>query len=136
MNKGQKPMLPIWLSPTQIRFIPVGEEYISSCEQIGNDLKNLSEHYIIRYDIDDREHSVGRKIRDAEKEWIPIIIVIGEKENETKSFTPRFRVETIGDSNKSYNLNELNELVLKHIRGYPQELQPLPRYLSKRPRFK
>ena len=53
------------------------------------ELKRISEHYHIRADIDDREESVSRKIRDAEKEWIPIIIVVGEKEKNSKKFNPR-----------------------------------------------
>ncbi len=78
MNKGQKPMLPIWLSPTQIRLIPVGDEFIKDCERYEKELNN-HEFYKIRIDIDDREESVSKKIRDAEKEWIPIIIVIGKR---------------------------------------------------------
>jgi len=106
INKGQKPMFPMWLSPT------------------------------IRADIDDREESVSRKIRDAEKEWIPIIIVVGDKEREGKTFTPRFRSESIGENNKSYSINELHDLVIKQVKDFPQHTLPLPLYLSKRPRFK
>jgi threonyl-tRNA synthetase len=136
MSKGQKPMLPLWISPTQIRFIPVGDEFINDCEKYVNDLNNLSELYHIRSDIDDREESVSRKIRDAEKEWIPIIIVVGEKEKIGQKFTPRFRVESIGDSNKSYSINELFELIKPKIKGFPQAILPLSTHLSKRPKFK
>jgi len=136
IKKGQKPMLPLWLSPTQIRFIPVGDEFVNNCEKYVDELKNISEFHHIRADIDDREESVGRKIRDAEKEWIPIIIVIGEKEITSQKFTPRFRAENIGDGNKSYTINDLFELITSQVKGLPQEILPLSTCLSKRPKFK
>jgi threonyl-tRNA synthetase len=136
MSKGQKPMLPFWLSPTQIRFIPVGDEFISDCKNFVDELNKISDYQIIRSDIDDREESVGRKIRDAEKEWIPIIIVIGEKEKHSKTFNPRFRTEDIGDSNKIYKLSDLHELISTKTKGLQYEPLPLPIYLSNRPKFK
>jgi len=136
MNQGQKPMLPLWLSPTQIRFIPVGDEFISDCEKFIDELNKLSEFLCIRSDIDDRDESVARKIRDAEKEWIPIIIVVGEKEKDKKKFNPRFRIENIGNSNISYNIRDLHKLISNQIKDFPQEPLPLSLYLSKRPKFK
>jgi len=136
MDKGQKPMLPIWLSPTQIRFIPVGDEFISDCNKFVDELNKISEFQCIRADIDDREESVSRKIRDAEKEWIPVIIVVGEKEKKSKKFTPRFRIKSIGDSNKSYSIKELHKLITTQTKGFPQEPLPLSLCLSKRPKFK
>jgi len=136
INKGKKPMLPFWLSPTQIRLIPVGQEYISNCKKFVEELNKKSEFLHIRTDIDDREESVSKKIRDAEKEWIPIIIVIGEKEKAGKRFTPRFRIEELGESNKTYSLEELHDLIKDKIKNYPQKPLPLSTYLAKRPKFK
>ena len=136
MKQGKKPMLPLWLSPTQIRFIPVKDEFVSDCEGFVDELQKISSYYHIRGDIDDREESVGRKIRDAEKEWIPVIVVVGDKEREGKTFTPRFRNDELGDSNKSYSIQELHELMLGHVKDFTQHKLPLPLYVSKRPRFK
>jgi threonyl-tRNA synthetase len=136
MKQGKKPMLPVWLSPTQIRFIPVKDEFVSDCEEFVDKLQKTSSYYHIRGDIDDREESVGRKIRDAEKEWIPVIVVFGEKERDTKTFTPRFRNDELGDSNKSYSIEELHELILGYVKEFAQHKLPLPLYVSKRPRFK
>jgi len=136
MSKGQKPMFPIWLSPTQIRFIPVADEFISDCKKYNDELNKIAEYHCIRADIDDREESVGRKIRDAEKEWIPIIIVVGEKEKDSNKYNPRFRNDTVGDSSKSYSLKDLFKLINSHTKGFPQEPLPLPILLSKRPKFK
>jgi len=135
MNKGKKPMLPIWLSPTQIRFIPVGDEFVSDCEKLVNKLNKLSQYHCIRSDIDDREESVGRKIRDAEKEWIPIIIVFGDKEKQNKKFKPRFRDKDIGKE-KEYKIEDIHKIIIEKTKNYPQKSLPLPVYLSKRPKFK
>ncbi len=136
MKKGQKPMLPIWLSPTQIRFIPIGDEFTHTCEKYIEKLRKMSDNKYVRADIDDREESVSKRIRDAEKEWIPIIIVVGDKEKDTGKFNPRFRKEEIGSSSKSYSLKEMFDLIDTKTKGYPQEPFPLPVYLSKRPKFK
>ena len=136
MSKGQKPMLPIWLSPTQLRFIPVGIDFVKTCEKFIEEFNKKSPYVHIRTDIDDREESVSRKIRDAEQEWVPIIVVVGEKESKSKTFTPRFRVKTIGEENHAYNLNELYNLINEITSVYPQQRIPLSVHLSKRPKFK
>jgi threonyl-tRNA synthetase len=136
MNQGCKPMLPFWLSPTHLRFIPVKDEFISDCDAFIDELDNMSLYHCIRADIDDREESVSRKIRDAEKEWIPIIIVVGGKEREQKMVTPRFRKEELGENEKAYSLQELHHLIGKKIEHFPQYKIPLSRFVSKRPKFK
>jgi threonyl-tRNA synthetase len=136
IDKGQKPMLPLWLSPTQIRFIPVSSDFINACEKFVEDFKKKLPYVHIRADIDDREESVSRKIRDAEKEWTPIIVVVGEKESKSKTFTPRFRDKSLGKENQSYKIDELYNIVHNTTADYPQEPLPLSSYMSKRPKFK
>jgi len=136
MSKGEKAMLPVWLSPTQIRFIPLGDEFIENCNVYIEELQNHSSLELIRADVDDRDESVGRRIRDAEKEWIPLIIVVGEKEKTAGRFKPRFRSSELGDNNKVYSLEELAGIIDSYGTGFPTEPLPLPRLLSKRPRFK
>ena len=136
MNKGLKPMLPVWLSTTQIRFIPVSSDFVKICESFIEEFDKKSSFVHIRADIDDREESVSRKIRDAEQEWVPIIVVVGEKESNSKTFTPRFRKKTIGEENHPYTLDELYKLLNKFIFDYPQHKIPLSVHLSKRPKFK
>ena len=135
MSKGQKPMLPLWLSPTQIRFIPVSSDFVKTCEKFVEEFNKKSSHIHIRADIDDREESVSRKIRDAEKEWIPVIVVVGDKESKSKKFTPRFRDNSIGKE-KEYKLDELYDLIYQITSEYPQHRLPLSVHLSKRPKFK
>lgn len=136
MNKGEKAMLPLWLSPTQIRFIPVSNDFLSTCDHFVAELHKKSRFQYIRSDIDDRQESVGRRIRDAEKEWIPIIIVVGDNEKEALRFKPRFRRSEIGDDNKEYSLDELASIIDASLEGFPVEPLPLPGHLSKRPHFK
>ncbi len=136
MSKGEKAMLPLWLSPTQIRFIPVSNEFLNDCEKNVQELYNISRYHCIRSDIDDREESVSRRIRDAEKEWVPLIIVVGANEKTTGHFKPRFRTPDIGNNNKEYTMEEIACCIDEHLKDYPTEPLPLAVYLSKRPRFK
>jgi threonyl-tRNA synthetase len=136
ISKGKKPMLPIWLSPTHIRFIPVKSDFVKICDDFIEEFNSKSQYVQIRVDIDDREQSVSRKIRDAEKEWVPIIVVVGEKESESKKFSPRFRLDTIGKENHSYSLDELYDKIKEITSGFPQHRIPFQVHLSKRPKFK
>jgi len=136
MSQGKKPMLPLWLSPTQVRLIPVADEFLPDCETFISELNALSPFYFIRADIDDREESVGRKIRDAEKEWIPYIVVIGEKERKEKTVSPRIRASELGEGDKPYTVAQLHQLIVERVKDYPQQKLPLALHLSKRPKFK
>lgn len=86
MKKGRKPGFPFWLSPTQIRLIPVKENHLPHALELAKKLKG-------RIDIDDRSETVGKKIRSAEKEWIPLIIVLGDKEVDSDTLPVRIRKE-------------------------------------------
>ena len=125
IKQGKKGSFPFWLAPTQVRLIPVSSEYIDDC-------KNLAEKIKARVDIDDRDESVAKKIREAEREWIPIIIVYGEKEKSGK-FRPRYRFEC---KEEEVTLEKLNEIINEKMEGYPFKKLPLPMLLSKRPKFK
>ena len=140
MSKGEKGRFPLWLSPTQIRLIPVKKELIDECEKIIKKIEHLNEknNVIIRVDIDDRDESVSKRIRDAEKEWVPIIIVVGEEEKKTQLLKPRFREKRMEEiiGKEGVTVEELNDLVVEEVKKYPQAELPLPRFLSVRPRFR
>ena len=120
-------MLPLWLSPTQVRLLPINEGLISHCEEIAGELSG------IRVDIDDRTESLGKKIRAAEKEWIPYIIVVGDKEKETGSLAVRDRA-TGKQTNMS--VEELKEIISSSTSCLPHRPLPLPFMVSKRPKFR
>jgi len=86
-KEGKKPHLPLWLSPTQVRLIPMNPEFLSFCENLADKFTESK----IRVDIDDRNESIGKRIREAETEWIRYILVIGEKEVNAKDLNVRDR---------------------------------------------
>ena len=86
-KEGRKPHLPLWLSPTQVRLIPINPEFLPFCENLADKLTASK----IRVDIDDRNESIGKRIREAETEWIRYILVIGEKEVNAKDLNVRDR---------------------------------------------
>jgi len=78
-------VLPTWLSPIQAIILPVSEKHLDYANKIS---KAMSENNI-RIEIDERNESVGKKIRDAEVQKIPYIIVVGDKEEKDQNITVR-----------------------------------------------
>ncbi len=126
MKKGIKPSLPLWLAPTQLRVIPVTYEYTELAEKIKDKFSR------VRVDIDNRDETVGKKIRDAEKEWVPYIIVVGEKEIETDSYQVRVRGES---KPVEYSVSELQAKIHSITADKPYRPVPVPIYLADRPKF-
>jgi len=128
-QKGQKPTLPTWLSPTQVRVIPVSEKNIGYAEEVGKFLAARR----VRADIDDESQSMGKKIRKAESEWVPYVAVVGEREEKEGVVT--VRVRATGEQVKM-SREELAERVEGENRGKPFAGLPLPERLSMRPSFR
>ena len=76
---------PIWLSPEQVRILPISDKYNEYCQDVSKVLDN----YDIRASIDERNEKVGKKIRDAELERVPYMLIIGEKEMENGQVSAR-----------------------------------------------
>jgi threonyl-tRNA synthetase len=122
------PQLPLWLSPTQVRLIPISDEFVRNCKEMGTKLDNER----IRNDIDDRKLTVQKRIRDAEREWVPYIICFGKKEAASKSLAVRKRSSgTI----EEMTLEALIDEITNQIREKPVKPLSLPHQLSKRPTF-
>ncbi|KAF6247446.1 threonine--tRNA ligase [Nitrosopumilus sp. b3] len=127
-KEGRKPQFPLWLAPTQVRIIPLNTEFDEFCKKLCEKLAVNN----IRVDIDDRNESIGKRIREAEKEWIRYILVIGQKEANSQNLSIRDR--KTGDVREiSFDdfLNEINE----QTKGKPFTGLNLPKYLSKRPQL-
>src|SRR5438094_1910091 len=86
-RQGKKPMLPVWVSPTQVRIIPVAQQFVKQ----GMKLLGTLEKAGIRADLDDRDDTMQSKVRDAELSWIPFIVIYGEKEISAKELSVRSR---------------------------------------------
>jgi threonyl-tRNA synthetase len=123
---GKTPALPLWLSHTQVRIIPVASKHTEFGEKILDELNKNN----IRADIDDRELSVGKKIREAESEWIHYILVIGDKEVDGNELVVR---ERLSKSQYGITLDNLMKKIKQEISGKPYLPLNLPAYLSKRP---
>ncbi|NOQ67846.1 threonine--tRNA ligase, partial [Patescibacteria group bacterium] len=79
---------PVWLSPIQVKILPVSsEKHIDYAKKVNSLLLENN----IRTEIDDSNESIGKKIRDAEKQKIPYMLVVGEKESENNSVAVRSR---------------------------------------------
>lgn len=127
-QQGQRPQFPIWLCHTQVRIIPIRNEHLRFAENVENILSQSH----IRTDIDDRQESLSKRIREAETEWIPYILVIGDKEAESTTLVIRDR--KTGKQIES-NIEGLIDSVRNETRDKPFLPLNLPKYLSKRPQI-
>jgi len=127
-QKGKAPILPLWLSPTQVRIIPVSDKFTKDAEKITEKISK----YKIRVDFDDRPLTMQRKVREAETEWVNYIIVVGQKEVDSEILPVRDRVA--GKIIKM-KLQELVDNILKETKDKPFKPLPLPEKLSQRPQF-
>ncbi|MDH7563765.1 MAG: threonine--tRNA ligase [Candidatus Bathyarchaeota archaeon] len=127
-QEGKAPMLPLWLSPTQVRLIPTSDEFLSHVEKLAERM----EQNCIRVDIDDRAMTLQKRVREAEMEWIPYTIVFGQREVESGSFSVRDRKTK---DLRSMKLEDLIKEIRESLKNKPFKPLPLPKYLSKRPQF-
>ncbi|TFH00765.1 MAG: threonine--tRNA ligase, partial [Nitrosopumilus sp.] len=127
-KEGRKPQLPLWLSPTQVRVIPLKDEFLDICNSLAD---KISSHNI-RVDIDDRNDSIGKRIREAEKEWIRYILVVGEKEANSKSLSIRDR--KTGDV-RELSFEDFIKEFEEQTQGKPFSGLNMPKYLTQRPQL-
>jgi len=80
---------PLWLSPIQARIIPVTEEHLS----YGKNLQEQLLSHNIRAEIDESGERIGKKVRNAEKDKVPYMLVVGDKEVATEAVSVRTRAE-------------------------------------------
>ena len=127
---GKAPMLPAWLSPSQVRILPIAaDKHLDYANELADKIAAAN----IRVDIDNTDDRVGKKIRNASKEWIPYIIVIGDKEVETDTYSVTVR-ET--GEKVDMNADELIAEIKGKTEGMPFRRLPLPRYTADRINFK
>jgi len=99
---------PLWLSPVQVEVIPVSENQIDYARQIRKQLKN--EH--IRIQLKEPDETLGKRIRNAEREKIPFMLIVGAKEQESQTVSVRSRDKgEVG----TMSLDEFLALVKKQI---------------------
>lgn len=92
---------PTWLSPVQVKVIPVGADFVNYARQVAGELLDQE----IRVEVDDRDEKVGYKIRTAQMEKVPYMLVVGERERETGTVAVRHR------SRKDLGVMALDEFI-------------------------
>jgi len=121
VKDGKRPQFPLWLAPTQVRLISLKDDFLEFATELASKLTEQN----IRVDIDDRNDTIGKRIRDAEKEWISYVLVIGEKEVSSPTLSVRDRttgdirqlsiedfVKEIKDATSGKPISKLNSAVL------------------------
>ena len=81
--------LPTWMAPEQVRFLPVTERAVDYCKALANNLE--LEGY--RVTVDARNEKIGKKIREGQMEKIPYMLVVGDRDMENGTVSPRHRAE-------------------------------------------
>ena len=100
--------LPVWLAPHQVKILPISDKFV----EYANEVKNILAEKNIRVDVDDRSEKIGYKIREAQMMKVPYMLVVGEKEVESKSVSVRRRGE--GDIG-TFLVNEFVDIISKEI---------------------
>lgn len=100
---------PLWLAPVQVKVLPISEKYRDYAEKIVEQLEFAN----IRVEIDHRAEKIGYKIREAQLEKIPYMLIVGEKEMETSTVSVRSRKDA---DQGSIATQELIEQLLKEIK--------------------
>ena len=81
--------LPTWMAPEQVRFLPVTDRAADYCAEQAKKLENMG----FRVEVDYRNEKIGRKIRDAQMEKVPYMVVVGDRDMENGSVSPRHRAD-------------------------------------------
>jgi len=127
-KEGKKPQFPLWLSPTQVRVIPLKEDFLEFSKNLAAKISQND----VRVDIDDRNESLGKRIREAEKDWIQYILVIGDKEINSENLSVRDR--KTGETHE-LSFNAFLDEIKNQTKGKPFSKLNLPLYLSQRPQI-
>ena len=81
--------LPTWMAPEQVRFLPVTDRAADYCAEQAKKLEDMG----FRVEVDYRNEKIGRKIRDAQMEKVPYMLVVGDRDMENGTVSPRHRAD-------------------------------------------
>jgi len=126
--KQEAPRLPLWLSPIQVRVIPVSDSFGEDAEKIAGEIEGCQ----VRVDVDNRSLTMQKKVREAEMEWVNYIVVIGQREVDSGVLAVRDRE---AGKIRKMPLRKLIDEVKEKTEGKPFRALTLPRLLSQRPQF-
>ena len=108
-----KGALPLWLAPTQAKILPIADAQVEYAKKIEKEYKKAG----IRIEVDDRNEKIGYKIREAQLQKIPYMLVVGDKEIEANAVAVRSRKEgDLGQVNKEEFLERMKEEINNKVR--------------------
>ena len=81
--------LPTWMAPEQVRLLPVTDRAVDYCREQATKLTNMG----FRVTVDDRSEKIGKKIRDGQMEKVPYMLIVGDRDIEAGTVSPRHRTD-------------------------------------------
>lgn len=127
-QKAEIPSFPLWIAPSQVRIIPVSENFVDFAVNIASRLNEKN----VRAEVDDRTETVNNRVRAAEMEWLPYILVVGQKEKISGNLTVKHRGQK---ATIQMNHEQLVAEIYEGTKGMPFRPSTLPVIISKRPIF-
>jgi threonyl-tRNA synthetase len=104
---------PLWLAPTQAVLIPITDRNIPYVNQVADKMRAEG----IRVKVDASSDRMSAKIRDAEKQKVPYMLVVGDREQEAETVAPRLRT---GDQLDPISVDDLLERMSEEIKNHSQ----------------
>ena len=101
---------PTWLSPVQVKILPISEKHLDYANKVTKLLRDQS----IRVELDERSETLGNKIRNAQNEKVPYMLVLGDKEIENKEVSVRNRA----GENSTMQLSKFIDIITLEIEKY------------------
>ena len=131
VSEGKPPMLPVWLSPEQVRIIPVDvEKHLGQCIRVAERLEEEG----ARVGVDDRNLTVSKRVAEAKTRWIPFIIVYGEREEKSNALRIVVREDSTLEKDRveEMSLEDFAGYFRRRVEGMPTRPLYVPRELSRR----
>jgi len=108
---------PFWLAPVQVMIVPIADRHLDYAESVRSALARAG----LRADVDDRSERMQLKLRDAQEQKVPIMVVVGDRDAEAGAVSPRLRARSKGEASVA-----LDEFVADLVaRDASRELWPV-----------
>ena len=104
---------PTWLAPVQVKILPISDSHVDYAKQVREELQKAG----IRVELDDRQEKIGYKIREAQLQKVPYMLVVGDKEKEANAVGVRSRKEgDIGAQDLKQFISKIKEEIENYVR--------------------
>jgi len=104
---------PTWLAPVQVKILPISDAHIDYANEVKAELQKAG----IRVELDDRQEKIGYKIREAQLQKVPYMLVVGDKEKEANAVGVRSRKEgDIGAQDLKEFISKIKEEIENYVR--------------------